>query len=257
IGGRPTGAGDGTQVSEWQKEEKRMHAKLTVLILLIPGLVVLFVLQNQNVFSQASRHNSGDRFRHNGVIDHEDRDPFGGLSTDATEAPTGFDNLTNGFTEQGPPFETLNEDNVVALRSFNDNRFIFEEVEKLQDGLGPTYNAQSCRECHQNVVTGGASQVAELRSGRSENGQFFESLGGTLLHSRATHADIVEQSEPQDGIRALRISTNTLGNGFVEAIANSMLLAIRDKQPKAMRGTAVMVPVLEAGSKARIGRFGW
>ena len=24
-----------------------------------------------------------------------------------------------------------------------------------------------------------------------------------------------------------------------------------------MRGTAVMVPVLEAGSKARIGRFGW
>ena len=28
------------------------------------------------------------------------------------------------------------------------------------------YNAQSCRECHQNVVTGGASQVAEHRTGR-------------------------------------------------------------------------------------------
>ncbi len=36
------------------------------------------------------------------------------------------------------------------------------------DGLGPTYNAQSCRECHQNVVTGGASQVAEHRTGRLE-----------------------------------------------------------------------------------------
>ena len=177
--------------------------------------------------------------------------------SDATEAPTGFDNLTNGFTDQGPPFEDLNEDNIVALRSFNDNRFIFEEVEKIPDGLGPTYNAQSCRECHQNVVTGGASQVAELRSGRTEDGQFFESLGGTLIHSRATYPDIVEQITPEDNTRSFRISTNTLGNGFIEAIANSTLLALRAKQPQAMRGNAVLVPVLEANSSVRIGRFGW
>jgi CxxC motif-containing protein (DUF1111 family) len=207
--------------------------------------------------SQPARQKRRDRFRHNGVIEEEDRSAFGERRSGATEAPTGFDNLTNGFTEQGPDFEELNEDTVVALRSFNDNRFIFEEVEKIQDGLGPTYNAQSCRECHQNVVTGGASQVAELRSGRLVDGEFFASLGGTLIHSRATHADVVEQITPQDNVRTLRISTNTLGNGFIEAIANSTLLAIRDKQPKAMRGTAVMVPVLEADSKARIGRFGW
>jgi CxxC motif-containing protein (DUF1111 family) len=191
------------------------------------------------------------------VIEDEDRSAFGERRGDAMEAPAGFDNLTNGFLEQGDDFETLNEDNVVALRSFNDNRFIFEEVEKIQDGLGPTYNAQSCRECHQNVVTGGASQVAELRSGRTQDGQFFESLGGTLIHSRATYPDIVEQITPEDNTKTFRISTNTLGNGFVESIANSTLLAIRNKQPEAMRGTAVMVPVLEAGSKARIGRFGW
>jgi CxxC motif-containing protein (DUF1111 family) len=191
------------------------------------------------------------------VIEDEDRSDLSGRSNGATEAPAAFDSLTNGFNEQGPPFETLNEDNVVALRSFNDNRFIFEEVEKIQEGLGPTYNAQSCRECHQNVVTGGASQVAELRSGRLVDGQFFGSLGGTLIHSRATHPDIVEQISPEDSIRTFRISTNTLGNGFIESIANSTLIAIRDKQPQAMRGAAVMVPVLEAGSKARIGRFGW
>ena len=57
-------------------------------------------------------------------------------------------------------------------------------------------------------------------------------------------------------MRTFRISTNTLGAGFVEAIANSTLLAIRDRQPAALRGTALEVPVLEAGS-ARIGRFGW
>ncbi len=202
-----------------------MDKKFTVLILLILGLAGFLILQSQNVFSQANRQNRGDRFRHNGVIEDEDRSVVDDKKSDATEAPTGFDNLTNGFTEQGAPFETLNADNVVALRSFNDNRFIFEEVETIQDGVGPTYNAQSCRECHQNVVTGGASQVAELRSGRTENGQFFESLGGTLIHSRATYPDIVEQITPADSIRSFRISTNTLGNGFVEAIANSTLLA--------------------------------
>ena len=175
----------------------------------------------------------------------------------ATEAPTGFDNVTNGFDPQGMDFEKINEHNVKAGRSFNDNRFIFEEVEKNADGLGPTYNAQSCRECHQNVVTGGASQVAEHRTGRLIGDSFFEAPGGSLIQSRATHPDIVEHVDFQDDIRTFRISTNTLGNGFVEAISDSTLLAIRDSQPPEMRGTALIVPVLESESRPRIGRFGW
>jgi CxxC motif-containing protein (DUF1111 family) len=143
------------------------------------------------------------------------------------------------------------------LRSFNDNRFIFEEVETVEDGLGPTYNAQSCRECHQNVVTGGASQIAEHRTGRMEGQVFFESLGGSLIQSRATHAGIVERVAFEDNISTFRISTNTLGAGFVEAISNSTLLGIRDRQPPGLRGTALEVPVLEAASAVRIGRFGW
>jgi len=178
-------------------------------------------------------------------------------SVTPTEAPTGFDNLTNGFSPQGPPFEDLNEDTVVANRSFNDNRFIFEEVETIDDGVGPTFNAQSCRECHQNVVTGGASQVAEHRTGRVTNGSFFEALGGSLIHSRATHPDIVERVNFADGVRTFRLSTNTLGDGFIEAIANDTIIAIRNNQPLAVRGTIIGVPVLEAGNIARVGRFGW
>ena len=136
--------------------------------------------------------------------------------------------------------------------SYNDNRFIFEEVEGNADGLGPTYNAQSCRECHQNVVTGGASQIAEHRTGRLEGDAFFESLGGSLIQSRATHPNIVERVAFEDDIRTFRISTNTLGNGFVESIADATLLAIRDAQPPEMRGTALMVPVLEAQSAPRV-----
>ena len=205
-----------------------------------------------------------DRFRRVGVPEDElpaaPRLGAGVLSafrSGVTEAPTGFDNLTNGFSPQGPPYDTLDEDTVVPLRSFNDNRFIFEEAEGVEDGLGPTYNAQSCRECHQNVATGGASQVAEHRTGHMDQDVFFESLGGSLIQSRATHPEIVERVAYEDDIRTFRISTNTLGGGYVEAIANRTLLAIRDSQPANLRGTALMVAVLEAGSKARIGRFGW
>ncbi len=201
-----------------------------------------------------------ERFTARGAVDSESST---GTRPRPTEAPTGFDNLTNGYLQQGPDFETINEDTVEppiqgqGTGSFNDNRFIFEERETIDDGLGPTFNAQGCVECHQNVVTGGASQITEHRTGRTMNGEFFESLGGSLIHSRATHPDIVERVYWADEIRTFRMSTNTLGGGFVESIANSTLLAIRDKQPTALRGTAVMVPVLEADGQGRIGRFGW
>ncbi len=175
-----------------------------------------------------------------GQIDPEE--PAGGPPTDVREAPTGFDNQSNGAIDQG---------------SFDANRGTFEEVETIADGLGPTYNAQSCRECHQNVVTGGASQLPELRSGLQVRGQFFASQGGTLIEARAIDPDIVAHVGAQDNVQALRISTNTLGDGFVECITNAELLRIRDAQPAAMQGLADIVPVLEANSVARIGRFGW
>lgn len=163
--------------------------------------------------------------------------------TNASEAPTGFDNLTNGYTTQDV---------------FDANRHIFDQVENVADGLGPTYNAQSCRECHQNVVSGGASQITEQRTGRLKGNVFFESLGGTLIESRATYPDVLEHVAASDGVRTFRISTNTLGAGFVEAIADGTLLNIRDSEPVSMRGTALQVPVLEAAeSVSRVGRFGW
>jgi CxxC motif-containing protein (DUF1111 family) len=177
-------------------------------------------------------------------------------STFYREAPAAFDNRTNGFDPQGPAFEDIDEDTVVPLRSFNDNRFIFEEVEHVADGLGPTFNAQACRECHQNIVTGGASQIAEHRTGRLDLLQFVESVGGSLIQSRSTHPDIFERVPFEDSVSTFRISTNTLGAGFIEAIANDTLLAIRNAQPASIRGRALQVAVLEANNAPRIGRFG-
>ena len=204
-----------------------------------------------------------EQFRHNGVIQDEEpaREPakrsVTGTAPSSVEAPTGYDSLTNGYVVQGPPYSTINEDNVVPLASYNDDRFIFEEVEDADDGLGPTYNAQSCRECHQNVVTGGSSQVTVQRTGRIEDGTFYESMGGSLIHSRSTYRDIVELVADSDDTRTFRISPSTLGDGFIEAVSNRTLLGIRAGQPESVRGTAIFVPVLEGNADARIGRFGW
>ena len=78
-----------------------------------------------------------------------------------TEAPTGFDNNSNGVTDAA---------------THQADQTTFEEVEQISDGLGPLYNAQSCRECHQNPVSGAASQVTELRVGHlGSDGRFLQS----------------------------------------------------------------------------------
>src|SRR5919199_3429152 len=96
-----------------------------------------------------------------------------------TEAPAGFDNLTNDFVDQ---------------TAFNAAKDAFEVFDKIEDGLGPVYNAQSCRECHQNPVTGGVTQIFELRAGHSApDGTFVDAPGGSLIHARAINADIQER----------------------------------------------------------------
>jgi CxxC motif-containing protein (DUF1111 family) len=97
----------------------------------------------------------------------------------ATEAPASFDNLTNGFTTQA---------------QFDADRAAFEAREENADGLGPVYNAQACVECHQNRVTGGVSQVMELRAGHSApNGTFVPAAGGSLIQSRSINTTLQER----------------------------------------------------------------
>jgi CxxC motif-containing protein (DUF1111 family) len=62
-------------------------------------------------------------------------------------------------------------------------------------------------------------------------------------------------------VRTTRLVTNTLGDGYVEAIADETLLKIRKEQCKASHGKicgqAIKVLVPESEGPDRIGRFGW
>ncbi len=160
----------------------------------------------------------------------------------AIEAPAGFDDQTNGLISQ---------------TQLDLDREVFEGREGIADGLGPVYNAQSCAECHQSPVTGSGSQITELRVGRYVGEVYSDPPGGSLINDRAIDARLQERAAGEDNVRTFRTSLNTLGDGFVEAIADGTLESIRASQPQQVRGTIIRVPVLEAPGVTRVGRFGW
>ena len=195
----------------------------------------------------------------------------------------GFDDKTNELIPQGdPPKECADP----VPGTFEGDKAIFEEVDEVADGLGPVYNAQSCRECHQNPVTGAISQITELRAGHTTNNTFFDAPGGSLINNRGIptpnysddhkSAKVQERVPPlftagiigggppitqEEPTRTFRTSLNTLGDGFVEAIADGTLIAIANRQKgmtnQEVHGLVINVPVLEAGGRLRVGRFGW
>jgi hypothetical protein len=133
-------------------------------------------------------------------------------------APAAFDGKTNGFTTQA---------------QFDADRAIFEEAEEADEGLGPIFNHNSCRACHLNPVTGGPSQIFEVRAGHFDGSKFIPHPGGDLIQDNAIDPRIQERVLDGNEVRTFRVSTNTLGAGFVEAISNDTLLAIRAAQPPA------------------------
>src|SRR5213080_1999122 len=181
------------------------------------------------------------------------------------EAPSGFANKTNGMTDDATH---------VA------DQAKFEETEAISDGLGPLYNAQSCRECHQNPTSGGSSQVSELRVGhRGTDGKFVNPdipiargteiiKGRTLVNDRAIcpnavlpATEIEERVPDSEKIRTFRISVNLLGDGFVEAVPDQTFVDLAreqcQKSHKEICGQVLYVPVLEAPGQTAVGRFGW
>ena len=172
--------------------------------------------------------------------------PEGAANNEAalSEAPTGFDDQNNGF--------------LASQGAFDDNKAGFESREEIADGLGPVYNAQSCGECHQTPVTGGISQISELRAGHFDGTNFVDQIGGSLINDRAIDASIQERVLGSSEVRTFRTSLNTLGDGFVEAIADSTLISLASSQPSSMRGLVLRVPVAEApANTVAVGRFGW
>jgi CxxC motif-containing protein (DUF1111 family) len=187
------------------------------------------------------------------------------LAPHLSEAPTGFDNKSNAVVD----------DQTHRLDQAN-----FEQFEAISDGLGPLFNAQSCRECHQSPVAGGVSQITELRVGhKGTDGKFKNPeipinhgseiiKGRSLVNQRAIcpnaafpAVEIQERVPDSETIRTFRTALSILGDGFVEAVDDSTLIKISNSQCKQdngkICGLIVRVPILESPGETRVGRFGW
>jgi CxxC motif-containing protein (DUF1111 family) len=187
------------------------------------------------------------------------------VATQSPNAPTGFDDKSNGMVDDA---------------THQADQMKFDEVEQVSDGLGPLFNAQSCRECHQSPVSGAASQVTELRVGhQGPDGRFVTPdipiahgaeviTGRSLVNDRAACPNAVfpgneiqERVPETESIRTLRISLSALGDGFVEAIADQTLIDLAKQQCKSSHkkicGQVLFVPIVEAPGQMGVGRFGW
>jgi len=183
--------------------------------------------------------------------------------TGPAEAPTVFTLASNGFAQefcdnQASLVNSPNSPMIPALQcSFDTAVTQFTEVEDVEEGLGPIFNAEACGSCHLVPIVGGTSQIMEKRVGRFDGLTFFDPPGGSLLQDRAIPIDIQELSASTNNVQALRGSLSVLGDGFVEAIANSTLQNIANAQPFGMRGQLINVAVFEKPGTSRVGRFGW
>ena len=180
------------------------------------------------------------------------------VNLDHTITADNIAELFNGVGDLGTPVP--DGEDPVPDRSFIDNVAIFAAQEEVDEGLGPVYNARSCGECHDNTAIGGRSQVAELRAGRTVNGVFTTQTPteNSLINQRAINALLIERVADNSNNRGLRMSNNVIGDGFIECINSNDIIANRNAQPAAQRGTVVSVAVLEGtGPTNRTGRFGW
>lgn len=188
-----------------------------------------------------------------------------------TEAPAAFATPT---LSQNPGSQSVSNGIAEpAGDTYALDQSVFEKRHGVDDGLGPVFNATACVDCHQNPVTGGPSQITEIRAGHLDaNGNFVNPTipindgantiaGRSLVNDRAICPQAHEQLPDSENIRALRSVLNTLGDGFVEAIDDNTLLTIAANQAQStngrIHGEAVQVAIFEAPGQTRVGRFGW
>ena len=157
-----------------------------------------------------------------------------------TEAPAGFDTPT--LVENPGSLSVSNGIAEPVGDSFALDQQIYELSHDVNSGLGPVFNARACVDCHQNPVSGGASQFTELRVGHNDaNGNFVNPIipiddgassisGRSLVNDRAVVPEAQEHVPDTENIRTLRAALNTLGDGFVEAIDDNTLMTIADQQ---------------------------
>jgi hypothetical protein len=142
------------------------------------------------------------------------------MAQEATAAPAGF--TTPPQTQTPPPPTVGNGLAEPPGDTFAMDQAQFERVHDPTNGLGPLFNASACAQCHQNNVTGSASQITEVRAGHQDaNGSLVNPTvlidsgatpvsGRSIVNDRATCETAQEHVPASQTIQTRRAVLSTL-----------------------------------------------
>jgi CxxC motif-containing protein (DUF1111 family) len=146
---------------------------------------------------------------------------------------------------------------------FNRGRAEFERLFTPETGLGPLFNAESCAECHESPVAGGAGDEVEIHvGGFNSDPPFCDPLvheGGPVVQQHATPAltaalGIEREPQPPSATgTGLRTAPDLFGFGLLDAVPDSVILALADPDDRNGDGISGRPNRFFDG---RVGRFG-
>jgi CxxC motif-containing protein (DUF1111 family) len=159
--------------------------------------------------------------------------------------------------EPGQPLAGLTEE---ERGRFLLGKALFERLTTPEEGLGPLYNAERCRDCHSAPAPGGSGPALVVKATRFEDGRcdLLTADGGDNVQQRAT-APLLALGINGERIPARATATAKVtgpplfGLGLVEAVPERLILAGED--PDDADGDGVSGRVARTAD-GRLGRFG-
>jgi len=157
--------------------------------------------------------------------------------------------------EAGAPHRALS---AAEREQFLRGRALFDRDFGHDAGIGPFFNGDSCRACHQDPVVGGAGgiDVNVQRPAVSDGmGGFVSPLSTGALAQTHQRVGVEREEIPLDvAFVEERNSPTLLGLGLIETISDAAILANEDPDDLDGDGIRGFAHVLADDS---IGRFGW
>jgi CxxC motif-containing protein (DUF1111 family) len=165
------------------------------------------------------------------------------------------------------PGEPLRGLSAAERAQFDSGRAVFDSVFTPETGLGPLFNANGCKECHEDPVAGGTGDEVErhataFRAVPPAGTRPCDELvaqGGFVFQNHVTpllHAALGIDSEPIPAAAtavARRTTPEILGFGLLDAIPDSEILAYADPDDRDHDGISGRPNRFFDG---RLGRFG-
>jgi CxxC motif-containing protein (DUF1111 family) len=178
------------------------------------------------------------------------------VSCSPPPAPPGAEILSSDVLGGPLPGLTAEE-----LARFEAGKAVFSRIFLQEDGLGPTYNENSCNACHSTPSVGGAGgEEYDIHATyQSDDGRcdLLDAHGGSNVRTQVTAAARAagvgpERTPREANQRGLFTAPPLWGRGLVEAVADGTLLGMED--PDDVDGDGISGKVGRDAS-GRVGRF--